>query len=132
MMRRLVDASIPAVCLIAVIPAIIKIMDLPASLQRSLGILVGHLWAIALGAAMLLICIGIIFRRFHPATAFKLEWPALVFAGCISSIYGTIIFYVAGVRGWVAAWFVYAIAAHCIFRFLELSRARKLAAKAQT
>jgi hypothetical protein len=126
-MRRLVDASIPALCLIAIIPATVHILDLPESLQRSLGEFIGRIWAITLGIAMAFIITGVALRRRKPDLAFQLEWPALVYAGLISSIYGTAIILTAGLQGWTSAWFVWAIGAHCILRYAELTVARRKA-----
>lgn len=124
MMRRLVDASIPVCCLIAVIPTTAKLVRIPASLTESVGELVGLLWASTLMIALLLVVVGICFRATRPSLAYLLEVPALFYAGCVSSIYGTAIWFFFGLDGWAAAWFVYSIGANCIFRFLELYRAR--------
>jgi hypothetical protein len=129
--RRFVDASIPLLIVIAVIPAAVQILELPAALERSLGEFIGRLWAITLGIAFSSICVGIALRLRKPAWAFRFEWPALAFAGLISSIYGTSIMFFAGMRGWTPTWFIWAIGAHCLTRFLELGRARRQAASLQ-
>ena len=127
-MRRLVDASIPALCAIAVIPSAVELLNLPVSLESLLGEYLGRLWAAVLGVAFVSICLGITQRWRRPSLAFKLEWPALIFAAFISAVYGTAIWFQAGLRGWAAAWFIYAIGVHCLMRFLELNRARRQAA----
>lgn len=124
MMRRLIDASIPVCCLVAVIPTTVKLVRIPASLTASVGELVGQLWASTLMIALLLVVAGICIRTIRPAMAYLLEVPALFYAGCVSSIYGTAIWFFFGLNGWAAAWFVYSIGANCLFRFLELYRAR--------
>jgi len=128
-MRRFVDASIPALIVVATIPAATQILELPASLERSLGEFIGRLWAITLGLAMLAVCIGILLRTRKPEWAFRFEWPALVYGGLISSIFGTSIMATTGLRGWTAAWFVWAIGGHCLIRYIELGRARKQATR---
>jgi hypothetical protein len=123
-MRRLVDSAIPALCIIALAPASIQIMDLPDSLERSLGEFIGRIWAVTLTLAMIVICTGIALRSHRPEWSFRCEWPALIFSGFISMIYGASIFLITGMRGWAAAWFIWAIGAYFLFRFVELSLAR--------
>jgi hypothetical protein len=130
MMRRIVDATIPALSVVAVVPVIPLIVDVPMSLKESVGRGLGIIWCVVVGIAMLNICAGILLRKFRPSLAFKLEWPALIVAGTVSAIYSVSIFAVAGFRGWVAAWFILAIGAHCIARYVEMALARKVAKRA--
>lgn len=127
--RRLVDSAIPALWSIAFAPAAIQIMSLPASLERSLGEFIGRLWAISLTWAMVCICIGIALRSHKPEWSFRFEWPALIFAGFISMIYGASIFFLAGMKGWPAAWCILAIGVYFLFRFIEMFLARRLVIK---
>jgi hypothetical protein len=122
-----VDSAIPALCIIALAPASIQIMDLPSSLERSLGEFIGRIWAVTLTLAMIAISTGIFLRGRKPEWSFRLEYPALVFAGFISMIYGASILLIAGMRGWAAAWFIWAIGVYYLFRFIELSAARRQA-----
>ena len=126
-MRRLVDAAIPALCIVALAPAAAQIMELPASLERSLGEFIGRIWAITLTASMICICAGIALRASKPEWSFRFEWPALIFAGFISMIYGASIMFTTGARGWAAMWFIWAIGAYFLFRFVEMALARKQA-----
>jgi hypothetical protein len=130
MMRRIVDATIPAFSAVAVIPVIPLIIDVPMALRESIGRGLGIIWCVIVGAAMLQICIGILLRKPRPSLAFKLEWPALIVAGTVSAIYSVAIFAIAGGRGWVAAWFVLGIGGHCIARFAEMTLARRVAKRA--
>lgn len=132
MMRRIVDATIPACGAIATIPVFARIVDLPMALERSIGEASGILWCVIVGAAMITIVAGILFRRARPSLAFKLEFPALIIAGTISTIYGvTIIGFIGFGRGWTPTWFVWAIGFHCLARYIELSYARRQLRKAE-
>jgi hypothetical protein len=125
MMRRIVDASIPAGCAIAVAPAATHIQELPPSLHAVLGPALGLAWAITLGVACLAVLVGICLRKTHPAAAFRFEFGALGYAAFISSMYGTTILIRTGLTTWTAAAFVYTLGAHFMARFFELMVARK-------
>jgi hypothetical protein len=129
MMRRIVDASLPAGCLLAIGPAATYVQDLPLSLKSTLGNTIGHLWALSLALSMLLILVGICLRRPHPSTAYILEVPALVFAGIVTTVYGSAIWLKIGLSSWIAIFFVYAIAIHFLARFVELTYAHQVVAK---
>jgi hypothetical protein len=58
-----------------------------------------------------------------------LESPALVYAGLITTIYGTAIWLFFGIQSWIAIFFVYAIGVHFLVRFIELSYARQVVSK---
>jgi hypothetical protein len=130
MMRRIVDATIPALSVVAVVPVVPLIADVPTALRESLGRGLGIIWCVVVGAAMLGICVGILFRKSRPSLAWKMEWPALLVAATFSAVYSVAIFTYAGMRGWVAAWFVLAVGAHCMARYVEMSLARRAAKKA--
>lgn len=130
MMRRIVDATIPALIMVATVPVFVHIVDLPTSIEHSLGEALGIVWCVVVGASSLAIWVGVCFRRSRPALSFRLEFPALVVAGTISAVFGVSILAVAGWRGWTAAWFVWAIGGHFLARYLELALARRAAKKA--
>jgi hypothetical protein len=131
MMRRIVDASVPFGLLIALAPPSILGRPLPASLTLALGDSYGHAWSLAIWIAMLAIILGIILRKPKPAWSYILEWPALIFAGLLTTIYGTAIALNTGTQSWVGIWFVYAIALHFLARFAEMAYARAVVAKRQ-
>lgn len=130
MMRRIVDATVPALITVATVPVFVHIVDLPTSIERSLGEALGIVWCVVVGTASLAVCVGICLRRRQPALAFKFEFPALIVAGTISAVFGVSILAVAPWRGWTAAWFVWAIGGHFIARYFELTLARRAAKKA--
>jgi hypothetical protein len=130
MMRRIVDATIPALCLVGTVPVFARIIAVPQSLRDSIGTGAGVLWCVVCGTAMLAISIGIMLRSVSPAWSFRLEFPALIVAGSTSGIYGVVLFGVSGWRGWTAAWFIWAIGAHFTARYIEASRARRTAERA--
>jgi hypothetical protein len=129
MMRRIVDASLPAGCLFAITPAAAGWQKLPDSLEATLGHFWGQTWAATLAASMLAILVGICLRRPRPSLAYLIEWPALIFAAIISTIYGSAIWLRFGTPSWIAIWFVYAIGLHFLARFAELAYAHQVVAK---
>ena len=129
MMRRIVDVSLPVGCLLAILPAATYQQELPVSLESTLGYTVGHWWAVSLAVSMLLIVAGVCLRRPNPSLAYMLELPACIFAGIITTLYGSAIWLKFGTASWIAIWFVYAIAIHFLARFAELSYAHNVVAK---
>jgi lipopolysaccharide export LptBFGC system permease protein LptF len=129
MMRRIVDASLPIGCLAAIVPAATGQQQLPVSLEATLGTFWGHAWAATLAIAMLLVVVGICLRRPRPGIAYMLELPSCIFAGIITTIYGSAIWLKFGTSSWIAIWFVYAIAIHFLARFAEMTYARQVVAK---
>jgi hypothetical protein len=130
MMRRIVDATIPVLCLVGTVPVFARVIDVPQSMRESFGVGAGILWCIICGSAMALISAGIVLRQSHPSLSFRLEFPALIVAGTTSGIYGVVLFGVSGWRGWTAAWFIWAIGAHFTARYVEAARARRTASRA--
>ena len=111
----------------ATAPVFAQIVDLPTSIERSLGEAAGIVWCVVVGGASLAVCVGVGLRGRRPSLAFRFEFPALVVAGTISAIFGVTILAVAGWRGWTAAWFVWAIGAYFLARYAELALARRAA-----
>jgi hypothetical protein len=129
MMRRIVDASLPFGCLFAITPAATGAQALPDSLEATLGHFWGQAWALTLGLSMLAILVGICLRKPVPGLAYMIEWPSLIFAGIITTIYGSAIWLRFGTPSWIAIWFVYAIGLHFLARFAELAYAHQVVAK---
>lgn len=131
-MRRIIDATIPACGAVATLPVFARVFDLPMALERSLGEAFGIVWCVVVGASMASILAGICLRVRRPSLSFKFEYPALIVAGLISTIYGVAIYGVVGLaRGWTPTWFVWGIGFHCLARFVELWLARRAAKRAQ-
>lgn len=130
MARRVIDATIPALCMVGTVPVFARIIDVPQSMHDSIGVGAGILWCVICGLAMAAISVGVALRTARPALSFALEFPALVIAGTTSAIYGVVLFGVAGWRGWTAAWFIWAIGAHFLARYIEAAWARREATRA--
>lgn len=130
MMRRVVDATIPALGMVATMPVWWRVIDVPSSMRDSIGVGAGILWAVISGAAMASVVVGIATRKTRPVWSFRFEFPALIVAGMASLVYGVVLLGVAGWRGWTAAWFVWAIGAHFTARYIEAGLARAAAVRA--
>ena len=124
-MRRIVDAVIPLFLVIATVPVFSQIFDIPVSLERSLGEGFGIVWCVVVGAASAAVWVGVTIRRRWPSVSFRFEFPGLIVAGTISAIFGVTILSLAPLRGWTAAWFVFAIGGWYVCRFIELAAARR-------